>query len=117
MIIHKRHRQKVFVKGRGLVINNHKGYYYGKGFGDQIIPLITPLWNFASNPESAKNVGKIVSDVVDIGKKVKDVVDSAKELKRINNARKAAKEIKSKVGSVSPASAHLVLRGSGFMRV
>ena len=88
MIVHHKRHHKKYVHGRGVIYNTHKRYVHGKGFIDQLLPL---AWNFATNPESAKNVGKIAMDVIDVGRKVKDVINDVKSIK--SSATKAAAEL------------------------
>ena len=107
MIVHHKRRYGKYVHGRGVIYNSHKRYVHGKGFIDQLLPL---AWNFATNPESAKNVGKIAMDVVDIGRKVKDVIDDVKSIKL--NAKKAATELNKKGHQQSEAK-----EGVGFVKI
>ena len=96
MIIHKSsHRSKKYIFGRGLVINKHKRYVHGRGFLDSLIPMAV---SFATNPQSAINVGTAAKDLVtsgiNVGKIIKDSVSIAKNKTDDVNIMKLIDDIK-----------------------
>ena len=87
-IIHhnKINHRKRYVNGKGVVNLIGKRHIHGRGIADQLFPL---AWKFATNIDSAKNVGeaavrafKTTKDLVDIGKNIHNIKKDIKEMRR-----------------------------------
>lgn len=96
MIIHKSiYPNKKYVLGRGLVTNKYKRYVHGKGFLDSLLPMAV---SFATNPQSAINVGTAVKELatsgINIGKTIKDGIRIANPRIENRNIMKLIDEIK-----------------------
>src|SRR5258706_191876 len=86
MLVHAKDNRKKLIIGRGYCSCKHKDYIVGKGIVDSIIAAAIP---FATNLESAINVGKTVVDVGKAGydgykiiKGIKDIVADTKEINK-----------------------------------
>jgi hypothetical protein len=96
MIIHKTiYPNKKYVHGRGLVTNKYGRYVHRRGFLDSLIPMAV---SFATNPQSAINVGTAVKELAtsgfNVGKTIKDSISIAKPKLKNESIMKLIDDIK-----------------------
>ena len=95
MIIHDtKYSNKKNVHGQGLLTNKYERYVHGRGFLDSLIPMAV---SFATNPQSASNVGTAVKELAtsrfNVGKTIKDGISIAKPKLKNENIMKLIDDV------------------------
>ena len=96
----QKHMPRKYIQGKGIVNLIKKKHVHGKGVIDNLIPFAI---KFATNIESAKNVGHVAKNIADLAKSTHSIISDIKEMRKKH-------EIKPKILDIMED----IKQGSGF---